>query len=158
MVRRDASGRRDRILAAIEILALGIWVGGLVAFAFVFAPLAFRLIAPPDVARFAALTARTLGALTQWGYALGGIAVLTALLRAIEAGDRVWDVVRAGLVVLALGLATVEQRAIVPRMEATTDVRSEAYRALHQESTQIYGGALILALAALALAASRREE
>lgn len=158
MVRRDASGRRDRILAAIEILALGIWVGSLVAFAFVFAPLAFRLIAPLDVTRFGALIARTLGALSQWGYALGGVAVLTALLRAIDAGDRVWDIARAGLVVVALGLTTIEQRAIVPRMEATTDVNSDAYRALHRESTQIYGGALIFGLAALALAAARRED
>ncbi len=74
-MRRDASGPRDRVLAAIEITALGIWLGALLGFAFVAAPLAFRLIAPLDVGRFAALTAGQLAVLTKWGYTLGGIAL-----------------------------------------------------------------------------------
>lgn len=157
MFRTSPSGLRDRVLAGIEIVALGIWTGALVAFAFLFAPLAFRLIAPLDVVRFAALIAQTTGALTQWGYALGGAAILIAILRSVEAGDRVWDAVRAGLVLVALALATVEQRAIVPRMEAIADVTSPGYHALHQQSSAIYGAALLLALVALALAAARRD-
>jgi len=156
-MKRVGSGTRDRVLAAIEIVALGIWVGAMIGFAFIVAPLAFRLIAPLDLARFAALTAQTVAALTEWGYALGGVALLSALLRAVEAGDRTGDIVRAGLIAFALGLATYEQRAVVPAMAAIADLGSPQYRALHQRSSAVYGGAVILALAALTLAAARRE-
>ncbi len=157
-MRASPSGRRDRVLAAIEIPALGIWCGALVGFAFVSAPLAFRIVAPVDVARFAALTAQTLGSLTVWGYVLGGVALLAAILRSVGAGDRTWDFVRAALVALALGCATYEQRAIVPLMQASADVHSPAYAALHQRSTVVYGAGLLLVLAALVMAAIRRED
>jgi len=79
-MRNTPSGLRDRVLAAIEIPVLGIWLGALVGFAFVSAPLAFRIVAPLDVARFAALTAQTIATLTVWGYVLGGIAIVAAIL------------------------------------------------------------------------------
>jgi len=157
-MRRDASGPRDRVLAGIELPALGIWLGALIGFAFASAPLAFRIVAPLDVGRFAALTAATLGTLTLWGYVLGGIAIVAALLRAASAGDRTWDAIRIGLVVLALGLATYQQQAVVPQMERTTDVRSPEYRALHARSSLVYGGVVLLGLVALVLAATRRDD
>ena len=157
-MRRPPSGLRDRVLAAVEIPALAIWLGAMVGFAFVSAPLAFRIVAPTDLARFAALTAQSIGALIVWGYVLGTIALVVTLIRAVSAGDRTWDFARALVVVLALGLATYEQRAVVPAMEATRDVRSEEYQALHRTSTQVYGGAVVLVFAALVLAAARREE
>jgi hypothetical protein len=157
-MRSNPSGRRDRVLAAIELPALGVWLGALAGFAFVSAPLAFRIVAPLDAARFATLTAHTIGDLTQWGYVLGGIAIVAGLMRAVTAGDRTWDFARAALVALALGLATYQQHAIVPSMEATADVHSDAYRALHARSTVVYGGVVLLVLAALILGAARRDE
>jgi hypothetical protein len=157
-MRKPPSGLRDRVLAAIEIPALGVWLGALAGFAFVSAPLAFRIVAPLDVTRFAELTARTLGNLTVWGYVLGGLALLAAILRSVGAGDRTWDFIRAALVALALGLATYEQRAIVSQMAAATDVHSAAYHALHQRSTQVYGAVVLLVLVTLVLAATRRDE
>ncbi len=157
-MRRPPSGLRDRVLAAIEIPALGVWLGALAGFAFVSAPLAFRIVAPLDVGRFAALTAQSLGVLTAWGYVLGGIAIVVALLRSVTAGDRTWDFGRALLVVVALALVTYQQRAIVPQMAAATDVHSAAYHALHTGSTIVYGGVVVLALVALVLAASRRDD
>ncbi len=157
-MRNDPSGRRDRVLAAIEIPALGIWLGALAGFAFVSAPLAFRLVAPLDVTRFAALTAQSLAVLTTWGYVLGGLAIAAAVLRALFAGDRVWDFVRILLVALALGLATYEQRAIVPAMAASTDVRSAAYHDLHGRSSEVYGVVVLLTLVTLVLAAVRRDD
>ncbi|HEV3086328.1 MAG TPA: DUF4149 domain-containing protein [Candidatus Elarobacter sp.] len=157
-MRKPPSGLRDRVLAAIEIPALGVWLGALAGFAFVSAPLAFRIVAPLDVARFAELTARTLGALTVWGYVLGGLALLAAVARSVSAGDRTWDFARATLVALALGLATYEQRVIVAQMTATTDVRGAAYRALHQQSSEVYGVVALLVLVALVLAATRRDD
>ena len=157
-MRTNPSGRRDRVLAAIELPALGVWLGALAGFAFVSAPLAFRIVAPLDAARFAALTAHTIGDLTVWGYVLGGIAIVAGLVRAAAAGDRTWDFVRVALVAVALGLAAYQQHAIVPQMEATTDIHGAAYHALHGRSTVVYGGVVLLVLAALILGAARRDE
>jgi hypothetical protein len=157
-MRTNPSGRRDRVLAAIELPALGVWLGALAGFAFIFAPLAFRIVAPLDAARFAALTARTIGELTSWGYVLGALAIVAGLVRSAAAGDRRWDFARVVLVALALGLATYQQRAIVPRMTATADVHGAEYHALHGRSTVVYGGVVLLVLAALVLGAARRDE
>ncbi|GEM_PF-1348451 len=150
--------RRDRVFAAIEIPALGIWLGALLGFAFVSAPLAFRIVAPLDLARFAELTAASIGRLTIWGYVLGGIAIVAAFVRAIDAADRTWDAVRLLLMVGALALVTWERQSVVPQMQAMTDLRSAEYRALHTRSSEIYGGAALLAFIALVLAAARQPE
>jgi signal transduction histidine kinase len=157
-MRNLPSGRRDRVLAAVEIPALGVWLGALLAFAFVFAPLAFRIVAPLGVVRFAELIASAIGVLTLWGYVLGGLALVVVIVRSAEAGERTWDFIRAALIALALGLAAYQQRAIVPAMAAVSDVRSEAYQALHRRSTLVYGCAVVLIAAALVLAAVRRDD
>jgi hypothetical protein len=149
--------RVDRILAAIEIPALGLWLGALCGFAFIFAPAAFRIVAPLDVSRFAALTSSILGSLAVLGYACGGIAIVMALLRSRDAGDRIFDFVRALLVVVALGLVWFETRTIVPAMAAIPDLGSPEYHALHTRSTLVYGGVVVLGFAAIAMAAARRE-
>ena len=82
---KDRSGLPDRVLAAIEILSLGSWVGALAGFAFVTAPLAYSLVAPISVSRFAALTIGSLAALTLWGYVFGGLALGVAVVRALDA-------------------------------------------------------------------------
>jgi len=153
---KDRSGLPDRVLAAIEILALGTWLGALAGFAFVTAPLAYQLVAPISVSRFATLTAEALAALTLWGYVFGGIAFGVALVRSLDAASRRWDLVRVAVIAVALALATYEQRNIVPQMK-TTPIGSAHYRALHVESTRFYGGAMLAAALALALAAARRD-
>ncbi|MFN2459675.1 MAG: DUF4149 domain-containing protein [Candidatus Velthaea sp.] len=149
--------RVDRILAAVEIPALGLWVGSLCAFAFVFAPAAFRVVGGADVGRFGALIGATLGELTALGYACGAIAIITALVRSREAGDRTYDFARAALVLFALALIWYESASVVPAMTALADVTSPAYRALHQRSTTVYGLALLFDAVALVMAAARRE-
>jgi hypothetical protein len=155
MFRRTDRTRLDRVLAAIEIPALGLWVGALCGFAFIFAPAAFHIVS--DITQFAALTSANLRALAFVGYACGGIAIVLAILRSREAADRTNDLVRALLVALALGVISYEMVAVVPAMAAIPDVRSDAYHALHGRSTAIYGSAVLLALAALVLAAVRTE-
>jgi hypothetical protein len=139
-MRNIPSGRRDRVLAAIEIPALGIWLGALAGFAFVSAPQAFRIVGSSDIGRFAALTAGSIATLTIWGYVLGAIAIVVTLIRSASAGDRVWDFSRAALIVIALALATYEQRAIVPAMTAISDVRGAEYRDLHARSWRSTAG------------------
>ncbi|GAC1421394.1 MAG: hypothetical protein NVSMB5_14530 [Candidatus Velthaea sp.] len=149
--------RADRILAAIELPALGLWLGALCGFAFVFAPIAFRVVGANDVSRFAALTSAILGSLTIVGYTCGSIAIVVALVRSREAGDRTFDFLRALLVILALALVWVQSALIVPAMAATTDLHSAAYHELHGRSSLLYGGVVLLGFAALIMAAIRRE-
>jgi fatty acid desaturase len=149
--------RADRILAAIEIPALGLWLGALCGFAFIFAPIAFRIVAPTDVGRFAALTSAVLAALAIVGYVCGGVAIVMALARSRDAGDRIFDFVRALCVAVALVLVWFQSRTIVPAMAAVSDVTSAQYHALHNRSTLVYGGVVVLGLIAIVMAAARRE-
>ena len=155
MFRRTDRTRLDRILAAIEIPELGLWLGALCGFAFVFAPAAFHIVT--DLSQFAALTSANLRTLAVVGYACGGLTIVVALLRSREAADRTNDIVRAALVLVALGFITYEMLAIVPAMAALPDYQSDAYHQLHGQSTTIYGSAVLATLAALILAAVRSD-
>lgn len=155
MFGRTYRTRLDRVLAAIEIPALGLWLGALCGFAFIFAPAAFAGI--PDVTQFATLIAANLRALAVLGAVCGGIAIVAALARSLDAADRTSDIARAGLVVLALALVAYETLAIVPAMAAIAGLHSPEYAALHQRSTQVYGGAVLLTLAALVTSAVRGD-
>jgi hypothetical protein len=155
MFRRAYRTRLDRLLAAIEIPALGLWLGALGGFAFVFAPAAFRLV--PDVTQFANLTSTNLRALGGIGAVCGGIAIAVAVLRSSDAADRTNDIVRAGLVLIALLLVAYETFAIVPAMATIADVRSPDFAELHHRSTMVYGGVLVLGLTALIMAAVRGD-
>src|SRR5665213_3572907 len=120
MFRRAYRTRLDRILAAVEIPAIGLWLGALCGFAFVFAPASFRLV--PDVTQFASLTAANLRALAVVGAICGGLAIVVALVRSLDASDRTSDIVRAALVLLALILVAYDMFAIVPAVSAITNV------------------------------------
>jgi hypothetical protein len=155
MFRRAYRTRLDRLLAAIEIPAIGLWLGALCGFAFLFAPNAFHLV--PDVSQFASLTAANLRELAIVAWVCGGIAIVIALVRSRDAADRTNDIVRAALIVVALGLVAYETFGIVPAMTAMTDLHSAAFDDLHQQSSRVYGGVVVLALAALVLAAVRGD-
>jgi hypothetical protein len=155
MFRRAYRTRLDRILAAVEIPAIGLWLGALCGFAFIFAPAAFRLV--PDVTQFASLIATNLRVLGDVGAICGGLAIVVALARSFDAADRTSDIVRAGLILIALLLVGYDTFAIVPAMAAITDVHSPDFAELHQHSTQIYGGVVVLVLAALVMAAVRGD-
>jgi hypothetical protein len=147
--------RLDRVLAAVEIPAIGLWLGALCGFAFIFAPAAFAGIS--DVSQFATLIAANLRTLAEFGAICGGLAIVVALIRSFDAADRTNDIVRAGLLLVALLLVAYETFAIVPAMAAIADLHSPEYAALHGRSTQVYGGVVLLALAALIMAAVRGD-
>jgi hypothetical protein len=155
MFRRAYRTRLDRILAAVEIPAIGLWLGALCGFAFIFAPAAFRLVS--DVTQFASLTAANLRVLTYVGAACGILAIVVALVRSFDAADRTNDILRAALILIALLLVAYEAYAVVPAMTAITDVHSPEFAELHRRSTQVYGGVVVLALAALIMAAVRGD-
>jgi hypothetical protein len=149
----DYRDRTDRILAAIEIPALGIWTGAQIGFAFLFAPIAFKAIGDP--VRFGSVVAPVFAALGPFGYVCGGIALVVAIARATRADDRTADIFRALAIVIALGLLVYHQTTIVAAMAAIPDVSSAAYHALHDRSRLVYGGVLLLCLGALIAAAAR---
>jgi hypothetical protein len=155
MFRRPDRSRLDRILAAIEIPAIGVWLGALCGFAFVFAPAAFNIVT--DLTQFAALTAANLRVLAEIGAVCGLVAIVTALLRSRDAADRTNDISRAILIAIALGLVAYETFAIIPAMAAIPDLHSDAYHALHGQSSAVYGGVVLCALVALILAAIRGD-
>ncbi|MBV9438922.1 MAG: DUF4149 domain-containing protein [Candidatus Eremiobacteraeota bacterium] len=153
---REPSHRLDRLLAAIEIPALGVWLGALAGFAFVSAPLAFRIVAPHDLARFSELTVATLVRLSTWAAVLGAVAIAAAIGRAVQAADRISEAIRILLVAVALALVAYERFGVIPAMRALGDPGSPAFHALHGRSTVVYGGVLLCVLAALVSAAARR--
>lgn len=155
-MRRGYRSTVDRVLASIEIVALGLWLGALCGFAFVFAPSAFHIVS--DLHQFAALTARSLSLLSLTGYVAGGLVIAIALVRSTQAADRTNDIVRAGLVAIALGLVAYQQQTIVPAMAATTQFASPEYHALHARSTQLFGAVVLLGVAALVMVAARSNE
>jgi hypothetical protein len=149
-----------------EVGATALWTGASAGFAFVSAPIAFRLVADRDV--FAQITEGTLGRLATLSYVAGGLAATVAFLRAaFEPDDGTNDAVRGIAGISALVLIAYHQLAIVPAMAraqaamgglnsaAEDDPRRIAYRALHQRSTRAFGAALLLGVAQLALAATR---
>ena len=155
MFRRGYRSRLDRVLAAVEIPALGLWLGALCGFAFISAPLAVHTVT--DLGQFAALTTGTLTMLADVGYVCGALAIAAALLRSRDAADRTVDILRAALIVIALGLVAYETLAIVPELSGRTDVHSDAFRALHDRSMAVYGGVVLLGLIALVAAAVRTD-
>lgn len=155
MFRRGYRSRLDRVLAAVEIPALGLWLGALCGFAFISAPIAVHTVT--DFSQFSALTTATLTMLADVGYACGALAIASALLRSRDAADRTGDILRAGLIVVALGLVAYESLAIVPALSGRTDVHSDAFRALHDRSMAVYGGVVLLGLIALVAAAVRTD-
>jgi len=155
MFRRAYRTRLDRILAAVEIPAIGLWLGALCGFAFIFAPAAFRLV--PDVTQFASLTTANLRTLGDVGAVCGGLAIVIALVRSLDAADRTNDIVRAALLIIALALVGYETFAIVPAMAVIKDVHSPDFAELHQRSTLVYGGVVVSALLALIMAAVRTD-
>jgi hypothetical protein len=155
MFRRAYRSRLDRVLAAVEISALGLWLGAMCGFAFISAPVAARAIT--DAAQFAALTSNSLAILADVGYVCGGLAIAAALLRSREAADRTNDILRVALLVAALGLVAYESVAVVPELTTVTDIHSDAFRALHDRSSAVYGGVVLLGLVALVMAAVRTD-
>jgi len=154
----------ERTFTVIEALTLALWVGALAGFAFIFAPIAFGIVS--DVEQFGRVTAAVLRALTVFGSACGGIAIVAALVRAADPSQRTPALARVAIVVAMLVLSQYESRAIVPRMEAalpglaksTTAQAHDAFRAEHDASTRVYGSVFLLGLIAIGLSATARPE
>ncbi len=147
-----------KVSAAVEIAATALWTGSSAGFAFISAPVAFRLVDDRDV--FAEITRRSLERLSNVATVAGGVAVAAAAMRRAP--------VRAALGTAALALLAYHQRSVVPEMARAQsamgslqavpedDPRRVAYRSMHRRSARVFGAALLLGVSQLVLASIER--
>ena len=150
----------QRIVIALEAAVLALWAGAMAGFAFVFAPIAIKIVPRMDV--FATLIASTIRGVASFGNVCGAIALAASAVRLLWPAARGLALLRIVLVAVALGASAYEIRAIIPQMERTaaaiggpvdsvlkSDPRREAYDASHKASTRVYGLAFLCVLAAV---------
>jgi hypothetical protein len=143
-------------LRFLMLLALIVWVGGLIFFP-VLAGTAFSVLPSPHLAGL--VVRRSLIILHWMGIVSGSVFLASSMFysRAAHAATRVFSV-RQLLVLLMLALTCVSQFEIIPRMDRLRvilgDVASAAinspvrmqFDALHVWSTRIEGGVLLVGL------------
>lgn len=147
------------------LLSLVVWIGGLIFFAFVLAPTAFRVL--PDTHLAGNVVGRALGKL-HWLAIFSGIIFLLCSLSYsfIAAGSAHLFAGRNLLIVAMLALTSFSQFWIIPRMDTlraqvgdfakvTLDnpLRVQ-FDALHVWSTRVEGAVLLLGLVVIFLTAS----
>ncbi len=123
----------------------------MVAFAFLFAPIAFSNVGPTPA--FAATIAACVRAIATGGIWIGvGVVVITNFAR-ID-GSRIAAAI-VGCMALAIAGGLIETSLIVPKME-TTPLLTAAYEALHRTSSGVYSVVSIAVFAALILTLGSR--
>jgi uncharacterized membrane protein len=153
----------DTLLRLARLLALVVWVGGLVFFAFVLAPVAFHVL--PSAHEAGLVVGGTLVWLHRIGVVCGGVFLAATLL----SGRRNW--LQMGLVAFMLAITVYLQASVLPRMERdrasvggdiTAVVPGNAARAdfdrLHPLSEKLEGAALFAGLGVVCLLAAEPKE
>lgn len=152
-------------LRFLQVLALGVWLGALIYFAFVLAPTAFLSLPSQDLA--GAFVGVTLGLLHQIGVAAAIIFLAAAVGIARSFKSLVHPAEVCVWIMLLLTLAL--QRVVVPRMDTLrVDMGSIAatpaqnpfhieFDRLHGISVRLEGGVLLLGLAGLFLTVRERD-
>ena len=153
-------------LRALMFLALIVWVGGIIFFAFVLAPSVFGVLSSREMA--GNVVSRSLTALHWMGITSGLVFLAASLLYSQKKWGRPKPFALVNvLVLLMLVLTLVSQFGVTPRMHVlrtemhdidsipTTDSRRQEFDRLHEWSTRAEGGVLFLGLAVVFLTARR---
>ncbi|MFQ5936634.1 MAG: DUF4149 domain-containing protein [Acidiferrobacterales bacterium] len=141
------------LVVFVTLLALVIWVGGLVFFSLIVAPLVFSILEQTDAGRFVrAIFPRYYG----WGLGAGVVALVG--LAALGALAGAWAPPLLGLIVLVFAMLclTAYSLVLVPKVNAARDAgeaEQEAFQQLHKRSVRINIAVLCLGLLALAIVA-----
>ena len=139
-------------LRALMLLALIVWIGGLVFFAFVLAPTAFHVL--PNTELAANVVGPSLTALHWMGIVSGLVFLLCSLVCnfAKNGQTKLFSLAHV-LIVLMLGLTGISQFVITPRMRVLrTEMNtagappSQEFDHLHKWSERLEGGVLFLGL------------
>ena len=147
-------------------LALIVWMGGIIFFAFVLAPTVFGVLPTRELA--GNVVTRALTSLHWMGIISGVIFLLSSIVFSHKkfAQARPFSLINL-LVVLMLALTLISQFAISPRMHSlrtemgtidnvsVTDSRRIEFNHLHDWSTRAEGGVLFLGLVVVVLTARR---
>jgi hypothetical protein len=152
-------------LRFLTLLALVVWLGGLIFFAFVEAPAAFAVLPTRHLA--GNVVARSIPVLHWMGIISGVFFLASSMLYArLSAGRSHAFAGRNVLIVLMLLLTLISQFGIIPRMDTLRASIGEIdslppdnparmqFDALHAWSTRVEGGVLLLGLVAVYLTAS----
>ncbi len=150
------------------LLALVLWLGGLMFFAFVVAPTVFHPGILPTRDLAGNVVNRSLGILHLMGFVCGVVFVIASMVYSkLTAGFAQPFATIHVLVYLMLILTLIAQFGIAPKMAAlrssmgvidnvsSTDARRVEFNKLHHWSTRLGGGILMLGLGVLLLTARR---
>lgn len=153
-------------LRAVMLLALIVWVGGIVFFSFVTAPALFAILPARELA--GSVVSRCLAALHWMGLASGLVFLLCSIIhnQIKHADARLFSATHV-LMLIMLALTAISQFGITPRMQAlraemnwidrvpASDARRMEFNRLHQWSTRAEGGVLLCGLVVVVLTGRR---
>jgi uncharacterized membrane protein len=151
-------------LRAVMMLALIVWIGGIIFFAFVLAPTLFTVLPPPTAGN---VVAPSLSKLHLIGLAAGAVFLICSVVyhRLKYSQLKLFSATHL-FVVLMLALTAVSQFGVTPRMRelrsqrlvADTGAARAEFDRLHNWSTRIESGVLLLGVAVVVLTARRWDD
>jgi len=154
------------LLRFFMLLALVVWIGGLIFFAAAVAPTVFRVLPTRHLA--GAVVTRSLGILHWMSIICAVVFLITSMLHSYSARGAVHPfALRHFLVYIMLALTAISQFVISAKMAALraamgeidlvpiADARRIAFNQLHSWSTRLECGVLILGLVVIFLVARR---
>ncbi|HJU12752.1 MAG TPA: DUF4149 domain-containing protein [Candidatus Binataceae bacterium] len=139
----------------IYLLSLVCWLGGMVFFSIFTAPVIFRVLARADAGKVVS------GIFPRYyllGYIAGAIALALALYFCFLRSGRLWWMLSAAALAIALGLTIYAGAVLRPRIDAIHIVAEEPspeaarkleFDHLHRLSVSLNGGVMVLNLLAL---------
>lgn len=142
------------------LLALVCWLGGMVVFSAVIAPVVFTTLSRPDAGR---LVAAVFPRYYVLGYICGAVALVLAIWLAVARVPRASWTFAAILLAAALGCTAYAGVVVRPQVDAIRTVTEEAnpdpvrraeFDRLHHLSVMLNGGAMLLETVALLLSAA----
>jgi uncharacterized membrane protein len=154
------------VLRFFMLLALAIWIGGIIFFAAAVAPTVFKVLPTRHLA--GAVVTRSLGILHWMGIVCAIVFLITSMLHSYSARGFAHPFApRYLLVYIMLALTVISQFVVSAKMAALraamgeidlvpiADARRIAFNQLHAWSTRLESGVLILGLVVLFLVARR---
>ena len=139
----------------VYLLSLVCWMGGMVFFTAVIAPVLFKVL---PIAEAGKLTSVIFPRYYLLGYVCGAIAVILAVFLCATRTPRMWWAIAALALIVALGLTAYAGTVVRPQVDAIRAVSEEAnpdparraeFDRLHHLSVMLNGGVMLLNLGAL---------
>jgi Domain of unknown function (DUF4149) len=143
------------VILFIYLLSLVCWLGGMIFFSIFSAPIIFRVLTRADAGKVVS------GIFPRYyllGYIAGAIALVLALYFCVAGSSRLWWILSAVALAIALGLTVYAGAVLRPRIDSIHIVAEEQspdpaqkieFDHLHRLSVSLNGGVMVLNLLAL---------